>query len=172
MVTTLDGMNSRQPAELIDLSQAVVDDYFAHVRYLGRGTARLRRERKPISKPLVPAEVNPLSQWLTEMLFTAAPEDGPERAWPVILELVARAPDNEGLAFVGASAIEDLVNKAGSRFADRIEAASDSDPRFTQALAFAWPDAQVPDRVRALIVRARQKAAQMTFPHADWSWRP
>jgi hypothetical protein len=101
------------------------------------------------------------------MLLTPAPEDGPERAWPVILELVARAPDDAGLAFVGASAIEDLVNAAGSRFADRIEAASVADPRFARALAFVWPDAEAAGGVRALIERARETAAQVTLPNAD-----
>jgi hypothetical protein len=158
-------MNARQPAEPIELSEAAVDAYFAYVHDLRTENARLRRERKPVPKR-IPADVNPLSQWLTEMLFlTHAPEDGPERAWPVILELIARAPDNEGLAFVGASALEDLVNRAGSRFADRIEAASDSDTRFTLALAFVWPDTEVSDRVRALIMRARQAAGQVTFPN-------
>ena len=159
-------MDSRKGAEPLELSQDVIDAYFGYVRYLAKETARLRSERKPVPKA-VPAEFSPLSEWLTEMLLTPAPEDGPERAWPVILELVARAPDNEGLAFVGASAIEDLVNRAGAQFADRIEAASLADARFTRALAFVWPDAQVPDRVRALIMRARQTAAQVAFPDTE-----
>jgi hypothetical protein len=165
MLTTLKGMDSRKPAEPIELSQDVIDGYFAYVRYLAKETARLRSERKPIPKR-VPAEFSPLSQWLDEMLLKPAPEDGPERAWPVILELVARAPDDEALSFIGASAIEDLVNAAGSRYAERIEAASFADARFTRALAVVWPDAEVSDRVRSLIMRARETAPPVTFPHA------
>lgn len=162
-VGSLGGMASRHPAEPTDLSDAAVHGYFAYVHDLVEENARLLRLRKPIPKR-VPAFVNPLSQWLTDMLLIDPPDDGPERAWPVILELIARAPDDEGLAFIGSSAIEDLVNQAGARFADRIEAQSDADTRFAQALAFVWPNADVPDRVRALIVRARDTARRVTFP--------
>jgi hypothetical protein len=159
-------MDPRKPAKSIELSEDLIDGYFAYQRYLGRETARLIRQKKPIPKG-VPAEFSLLSDWLNEMLRAHGQGDGPELAWPIIQALVVRAPDSEALKFIGASAIEDLVNVAGSRFAERIEAASVADARFALALASVWPDANVSDRVRETIKRAQVTAVQVTFPHAD-----
>lgn len=154
-----------QPAEPIELTDAVVLDYFAHVHWLGEETARLLRERKPVPKRNPPV-VNPLDLWLMEMLLPHALGDGPERAWPVIRELIARAPDMETLGYLGSGSLEDLVRTAGPQFAERIEAASNADPRLALALGFVWPDEAVSDELRTLIMRARQRSHdQVTFPN-------
>jgi hypothetical protein len=165
VLATLEGVDSSNAAEPKATFEALIEGYFGYQRYLRKETGRLLRERKSIPKG-VPAEFSPLWEWLSDMLQKPGPNDGPERAWPVILELVARAPDQEALAFVGSSAVEDLVNVAGALFAERIEAAS-ADPRFRLALAAVWPDPQVPAPIRALIRQAYETADQVTFPHAD-----
>ena len=158
-------MDWTNPTEPKATFEALIEGYFAYQRYLRKLTARLLRERKPIPKG-VPAEYSPLWEWLSDMLQKPGPKDGPERAWPVILELVARAPDQEALAFIGSSAVEGLVNVAGAFFAERIEAAS-ADPRFRLALAAVWPDPQVPAPIRALIGQASETADQVTLPNAE-----
>jgi hypothetical protein len=123
VLNTLEDVDWSNPTEPKAAFEALIDGYFAYQRYLRKLTTRLLRERKPIPKG-VPAEYSPLWEWLGDMLQKPGPKDGPERAWPVILELVARAPDQEALASIGASAVEGLVNVAGALFAERIEAAS------------------------------------------------
>lgn len=95
-----------------------------------------------------------LFDWLVEML-NYGPPDGPERAWPIVLQLVARAPDDEALAFVGSGAVEDLVNEQGVQFADRIVEQATRDPRFRRALRHVWPRDDVPSALKELIVASR-----------------
>jgi hypothetical protein len=165
VLATLEDVDWRNPTEPKATFEGLIEGYFAYQRYLRNLTVRLLRERKSIPKG-VPAEFSPLWEWLGTMLQKPGPKDGPERAWPVILELVAHAPDQEALAFIGSSAVEGLVNVAGTLFAERIEAAS-ADPRFRLALAAVWPDPQVPEPIRALIRQACETSDQVTFPHAD-----
>lgn len=61
----------------------------------------------------------------------------PEEAWPVVLALVARAPD-ERLELIGAGPLETIVERHTSRFVNRVEAAAKSDPRFRKALGAVW----------------------------------
>ena len=70
-----------------------------------------------------------------ELTWTVA--DAPERAWPVILELVRQATD-EQLGAIGAGPIEHLVENHVAAFVDRIEAQVFRDPRFQDALAAIW----------------------------------
>lgn len=94
-----------------------------------------------------------LFDWLTEML-NYGPPDGPEQAWPIILELIRRAPDEATLTYIGAGALEDLVNNAGDRFADRITAEA-VDDRFRASLTHVWFHQDVPEAIRDLVVAAR-----------------
>ena len=63
--------------------------------------------------------------------------DAPERAWPVIIELVKQGTDDQ-LGAVGAGPIESLVENHAAAFIDRIEAQAIGDPRFQEALASIW----------------------------------
>ena len=63
--------------------------------------------------------------------------DDPERAWPVILQLVEQAVDAD-LEFIGAGPIEHLVEYHGTAFIDRIESTAASNERFREALATIW----------------------------------
>lgn len=95
-----------------------------------------------------------LFDWLTEMMISGPP-DGPDQAWPIILQLVARAPDDDVLGFIGAGAVEELVNHHGMRFLDRIVQQAASDPRFRRVLGEAWPAEDVPDALKELIAASR-----------------
>ena len=63
--------------------------------------------------------------------------DDPERAWPVILQLVDQAVDAD-LEFIGAGPIENLVEYHGVAFIDRIESTAARSERFRGALATIW----------------------------------
>lgn len=62
----------------------------------------------------------------------------PEAAWPVILRLVARAEDDETLAYVAAGPLEDLLADHGAAFIERVEVEAARDSRFRRALTGVW----------------------------------
>ena len=95
-----------------------------------------------------------LFDWLTDMFLDHGSPDGPARAWPVILTLIARAPDRQGLLWIGAGALENCVWHAGAEFEDRILALAEEDPRFRTALSGVWPNHDVPPRLVACIEAA------------------
>ena len=129
----------------------LIAGYFNDERILGAKVAaeRARRRGEPVL-PVPEGYDGRLFDWLTEML-NYGPVDGPQRAWPVILALIERAPDGNASVFIGCGALEDLVNKSGVAFEDRIVAQATSDTRFRAALGCAWPDDGVPDDLRSLI---------------------
>ena len=128
----------------------LVAGYFQDLPILAAETARHLAEHSSIERTRPAGNDGRLSRWLTEML-NYGPADGPEQAWPIILTLVARAPNDNALVFIGCGAVEDLVNKAGSAFEDRILAQAMSDARFRAALGCVWPGSGVPAPLRALI---------------------
>lgn len=111
------------------------------------------RTSGPVPKEL-PGYDGRLFDWLTEML-NYGPPDGPERAWPVILQLIARAPDERALAFVGSGALEDLVRKSSVAFHDRLVEEATTSPRFRRALSHVWPNETVSPDLRELIASVR-----------------
>ncbi len=139
------------PTEDLD---ALIEAYFADQKILAADTARHLAQHTPVPNTPVAGYDGRLIDWLTEML-NYGPPDGPERAWPVILELVARAPDEQALTFVGSGDVEDLVNKAGLEFADRIVEQAASNPRFRRALRHVWAHDDVPNALKELIVASR-----------------
>ena len=70
-----------------------------------------------------------------ELTWTVA--DDPERAWPVILELVKQGTEDQ-LGAVGAGPLEQLVESHAGAFIDRIEGQALADFRFQEALASIW----------------------------------
>jgi hypothetical protein len=75
--------------------------------------------------------------WLTQAVISGRPGEA-EQAWPVILELVARAPDEAALGVIGAAALEDLARRHGFTFALRLIERTASDPRFRHAMGHVW----------------------------------
>ena len=62
----------------------------------------------------------------------------PAEAWPVILDLVEKAPNDKVLGVVAAGEIEDFIMAYAPDFIDRIEAEASRNPRFKEALAGVW----------------------------------
>jgi hypothetical protein len=77
-----------------------------------------------------------LFDWFAVQNF--GPPDGAEQAWPVMLEVIARAPDEMSLGLIGASVLEDLIRNNGETFALRLIQRSACDPRFRVALHHVW----------------------------------
>jgi hypothetical protein len=130
---------------------ALIEAFFADEKILHADNAT---RVGPIPDAPLPGYDGRLFDWLTEML-NYGPPDGPERAWPIVLELIARAPDEQALTFVGCGAVEDLVNRHGVQFADRLSFQATRDPRFRRALRHVWPHEGVPDSIQELIVASR-----------------
>jgi hypothetical protein len=66
--------------------------------------------------------------------------DAPERAWPVICEIIRRvSPEDEDiLAYVAAGPLEDLLVRHPYAFIDRVEALATSDSHFRRAVSGEW----------------------------------
>ncbi len=66
-------------------------------------------------------------------------DDDPERAWTLLLRVIARADfDGGALCSAGADCLENLFRAHGPRFIERIEQRARQDPKFRQALACVW----------------------------------
>jgi hypothetical protein len=79
--------------------------------------------------------------------------DDPEVLWPIIVRMVAEAPDEHHLGSIGAAPLENLLWFHGPEFVDRIEAAALADTRFRRALNYVdgWDTsitASVTERLR------------------------
>jgi hypothetical protein len=82
--------------------------------------------------------------WAWEELNRILEEDGPDAAWPLILQLVEKGSDN-AVGAVGAGILEDLLDKHGTRVIDRVEAQAACDQRFRFCLSHVWPANMPPD---------------------------
>lgn len=127
----------------------LIESYFADEKILAAN-----RRSGLVSKEPLPGYDGRLFDWLT-MMLNYGPPDGPEEAWPVILQLISRAPDEQALAFVGSGALEDLVRKSSVAFHDRLFEVARTSPRFRRALSHVWPTETVSPDLRELIASVR-----------------
>jgi uncharacterized protein DUF6869 len=74
--------------------------------------------------------------------------DDPEGAWQIVVELVARAPDEEILGYVAAGALEDLICQYPAAMIDRVESRARQDARFRKAVARVWGWTRIPKEIR------------------------
>lgn len=151
MTEDKESLQDFDPSSDLDAS---IQAYFQDQKILHASTARLLDERKSVPTEPLDGYDGRLFDWLTETLNDGSP-DGPEQVWPIVLELVDRAPDGQTLTFIGAHVLEDLVNNAGARFVDRLRDRAARDPRFRRALCDVWYRADAPSAVRALVDAAR-----------------
>jgi hypothetical protein len=80
--------------------------------------------------------------------------ENPERAWIILLALVAQAEGKE-LEYVGAGLLEHLCESHGSQFIDRVEAQAIQDPKFKAALGSIWLNSlYVPEVIVRRLVNA------------------
>jgi|SRR5436190_8724115 len=89
-----------------------------------------------------------------EQLDDLVNED-PERAWPIICEIVRRITpaDEDILAYVAAGPLEDLLARHPYAFIDRIEELSKRDTHFRRAVSGVWGENRMPSDVRTRIDR-------------------
>lgn len=91
--------------------------------------------------------------WAVELMF-AWERGSPDRAWPVILELVAHSNDNRDLGVVAAGPMEDVLAFNGPAVIDRVEERAREDRRFQLMLSGVWRFQIAPDiweRVQTLV---------------------
>jgi hypothetical protein len=76
--------------------------------------------------------------------------DEPERAWPVICEIIRRiSPEDEDiLAYVAAGPLEDVLARHPHTFIDRIEELARKDAHFRRAVSGVWGWVRIPSDVR------------------------
>lgn len=81
--------------------------------------------------------------WVLDRMIT----DDPERAWPIIHQLITLAPTDEVLAFIGTGHLEDLLWKHGKTFIDRVEVAARQEPKFRKCLRVVWGENSIPPEI-------------------------
>jgi len=72
----------------------------------------------------------------------------PERAWPVICEVIRRASADDVLAYVAAGPLEDLLVHHPHAFIDRVESLAKEEAQFRRAVSGVWGWNSIPDDVR------------------------
>jgi hypothetical protein len=75
----------------------------------------------------------------------------PERAWPVILSIIAGGPSDLFLAIVAAGPLEDLLCEHGPAFITRVEEEARRDSHFRHALAGVWGSSRMAADVHARV---------------------
>jgi hypothetical protein len=77
--------------------------------------------------------------WATSwFMLISDDEPGPEECWRAILEVLSRNPSEHVLGMLAAGALEDLIERAGPTFIDRIEQQTRRDPAFRHLLGGVW----------------------------------
>lgn len=126
-----------QARDASDELDTFVEEYFAQYRDF---TSKSREVRMAV----LASEGEDRSGQLDEMILWGSEADQ-EAAWPMLLALIERAPDDESLAFVAAGPLEDMILKRHDRFGDRILGEARRNPRFRHALGGVWGWDTLPD---------------------------
>ena len=87
------------------------------------------------------------SSWATGELDYDLAHDQPERVWPIILELIRRAPDEGITSIIAAGPLENLLCEHGRSFIGRVEQQAQVNPRFRHCLAGVWGENRMPPEV-------------------------
>jgi hypothetical protein len=74
--------------------------------------------------------------------------DDPERAWPIICEIIRRISADDIFAYVAAGPLEDLLARHPHAFIDRVESLARSEPHFRRAVSGVWGWSSIPADVR------------------------
>src|SRR5690349_9903252 len=62
----------------------------------------------------------------------------PEQAWQFILRVLARAKNDQELAYIGAGVLEDFLNKHGLAFVGRVDEVWKRDDKMRRAMNCVW----------------------------------
>jgi hypothetical protein len=77
------------------------------------------------------------TNWASDAVCDLTYHD-PNRLWTIIKALVAAAPDENDLSYIGAGPLEDLLSRYGERFIELIEQQAAVDEKFRFCLAGVW----------------------------------
>ena len=106
--------------------------------------------------------------WAWTVLETLV-EDRPDVAWPMLLELIRRAPD-EHLDSIAAGPLEDFIAKHAARVIDVIEAEAARNGRLRLTLAGVWQNA-TPASVWARVEVLADRSGDLAPNVPDWEQR-
>jgi hypothetical protein len=123
---------------------AFVEDYFARHRAVSNDLGQERMSIEPLD---LEGRV-----FRFEAAVISGSEADLEAAWPMLLALIQRAPDDEALAYVAAGPLEDFVLKRHDRFGARMMEEARRNERFRLALrgVWGWQDLPQPFRNRLI----------------------
>lgn len=81
--------------------------------------------------------------------------DAPERAWPLLCEIIRRisSEDDDILAYVAAGPLEDLLARHPQAFIERIENLAQNDAHFRRAVSGVWGWTRIPADIRERLDR-------------------
>jgi hypothetical protein len=85
--------------------------------------------------------------WATDEVEALVRRD-PDSAWPLMLEMIRLADNDQVLAYIAAGPLENLVVLHGPHVIDRIEAWAAADGKFRRALTGVWVEGFVPDDIK------------------------
>ena len=80
--------------------------------------------------------------WANDVLDDLVQRD-PERAWPILLELIAGAPSGTILSILAAGPLENLLCEHGLGFIDRVVIEADHNDRLRDSLASVWGETRM-----------------------------
>lgn len=79
-------------------------------------------------------------EWANDLLDNELIYEDPQKAWPLILDLVNSAKTKWHLYLIAAGPLENIVNYHGKFFIDRIEKEAGKNSRFAFTILGVWPD--------------------------------
>jgi hypothetical protein len=88
-------------------------------------------------KPGVGLEDREANAWVTDLEYSLLYED-PEDLWRLILEIHRRDHSNKTQEVLSAGNLENLLDKYGDAFIERVEAEARADPLFASLLGGVW----------------------------------
>ena len=91
----------------------------------------------------------------------------PESVWPIILDLIQAAPNDQVLANIGAGPLEDLLCWHGAAFIERVEQAASRNSRFRKSLAATWGWNRMPGSTCYLLVDVRSLPCRPQFQRSQ-----
>ena len=123
---------------------AFVEEYFAHYRAVS-GDSRQERLFFEAHDLVCPV-------WRFDAVVLSGSDTELEAAWPMLLVLIERAPDDAALAYVAAGPLEDFVRTHHDGFGTRILDEARRNARFRLALRGVWGWEELPQPFRNRLI--------------------
>jgi len=89
-------------------------------------------------------------------------EAPPDVLWPILLELIARAPDRH-LGYIAAGIVEDFLSRWGDRVIDAVETQANADARFRRVLRGVWKLGMTKEVYARVVAASRPEEGPLGF---------